>query len=279
MTGNREPGDVEARLRASLNAYAEAVDEQPALAGGRSPPVPWRSPVRGWRAPALVAAAVLAVTGVSGCSPTGRAARPRPRRRRRQRCSTGTPEPRPGRVDRRPSGDRGGRGRVRGRRGRPGGGRGRPSPRPLHPLRDLRRRRRGRLVRRRSAAGRGGRTRPQGGATRTSPGRSPWRLPTRRCSATTPGTSSASGRHRTRSARRPATDRYARAAARRGTASATSGEIGERGRGHCPSSPRPVHCQVPTIRPSLTTVGRNMPLPPGTMRSANAGSSTAPRSP
>ena len=63
MTGDREPRDVEARLRASLSAYAEAVDDQPAprvpvAASARS-----RSPVRGWRAPALVAAAVLAVTG------------------------------------------------------------------------------------------------------------------------------------------------------------------------------------------------------------------------
>ena len=51
MTGNREPRDVEARLRASLNAYAEAVDEQPA------PPVPVAAGARDRSAGARVAGA------------------------------------------------------------------------------------------------------------------------------------------------------------------------------------------------------------------------------
>lgn len=65
MTADREPQDVEARLRASLRAYAEVVDDRPA----RPSPVdaarsrPPSSRVRSWRAPALVAAAVLAVAG------------------------------------------------------------------------------------------------------------------------------------------------------------------------------------------------------------------------
>jgi hypothetical protein len=64
MTADRDPQDVEARLRASLRAYADVVDETPAPspvrtgAGG-----PERSLVRRWRTPALVAAAVLAVAG------------------------------------------------------------------------------------------------------------------------------------------------------------------------------------------------------------------------
>jgi hypothetical protein len=54
--------NVETRLRAALHAYADVVDEEaprrPAL--GRAPAV---APVRGWRTPLLVAAAVLAVAG------------------------------------------------------------------------------------------------------------------------------------------------------------------------------------------------------------------------
>ena len=65
MTGGPERPDVEARLRASLRAYADVVDESPArrspLAGGPSGGAP--SPARGWRVPVLVAAAVLAVAG------------------------------------------------------------------------------------------------------------------------------------------------------------------------------------------------------------------------
>jgi hypothetical protein len=65
MTGGQGPRDVESRLRASLHAYAEVVDDEPprrspvARARGGSP----GSPVRGWRAPLLVAAAVIAVAG------------------------------------------------------------------------------------------------------------------------------------------------------------------------------------------------------------------------
>ena len=64
MSSDQEPRDVEERLRASLNAYAEVVDDRPlrrAPVGGRR--LPPSSRVRGWRAPALVAAAVLAVAG------------------------------------------------------------------------------------------------------------------------------------------------------------------------------------------------------------------------
>jgi hypothetical protein len=66
MTENRDPDGVEARLRASLHAYAEVVDDGPPVrrpslgAGGGTPR---SSAVRRWRAPALVAAAVLAVAG------------------------------------------------------------------------------------------------------------------------------------------------------------------------------------------------------------------------
>ncbi len=67
MTADRNPGDVEARLRASLRAYAEVVDEAPARhpsAGTEQPGARTRpSAVRRWRAPVLVAAAVLAVAG------------------------------------------------------------------------------------------------------------------------------------------------------------------------------------------------------------------------
>jgi len=61
VTGNEEPRDVEARLRASLKAYAEVVGEAPE----RRPVADRRGPssTRRWRLPALVAAAVLAVTG------------------------------------------------------------------------------------------------------------------------------------------------------------------------------------------------------------------------
>ncbi|TFV78253.1 hypothetical protein E4P39_03225 [Blastococcus sp. CT_GayMR19] len=60
MTGNRELQDVEARLRASLHAYAEVVETAP----GRRPVADRsaRSSARRWRTPALVAAAVAAVT-------------------------------------------------------------------------------------------------------------------------------------------------------------------------------------------------------------------------
>lgn len=63
MTGGRNPRDMEDRLRASLHAYADLVGAEPA------PPTPVASPraavsrVPGWRAPVLVAAAVLAVAG------------------------------------------------------------------------------------------------------------------------------------------------------------------------------------------------------------------------
>lgn len=40
----------------------------------------------------------------------------------------------------------------------------------------------------------------------------------------------------------------------------------------------PVRVQVPITRPALSTVGRKMPLPPGTIRSAYAGSSWVVRS-
>jgi hypothetical protein len=66
MTENRDPDGVEARLRASLRAYADVVDDGPPVrrpslgAGGGTPR---SSAVRRWRAPALVAAAVLAVAG------------------------------------------------------------------------------------------------------------------------------------------------------------------------------------------------------------------------
>jgi hypothetical protein len=65
MTENRDPDGVEARLRASLHAYAEVVDDGPPVrrrsagAGG----LPRSSAVRRWRAPILAAAAVLAVAG------------------------------------------------------------------------------------------------------------------------------------------------------------------------------------------------------------------------
>ena len=65
MTGDQGPRDVEARLRNALNAYADVVDDEPprrapvaGARGGRA-----AVPVRGWRAPLLVAAAVLAVAG------------------------------------------------------------------------------------------------------------------------------------------------------------------------------------------------------------------------
>jgi hypothetical protein len=66
MTENREPRDVEARLRDSLHAYAEAVDDEPVrhpsvgtAPGGRER----SSAVPRWRVPTLVAAAVIAVAG------------------------------------------------------------------------------------------------------------------------------------------------------------------------------------------------------------------------
>ena len=62
MTGHREPRDVEARLRAALDAYADVVDDQPVSRPARSAG-PHRSPLRGWRASVLAAAAALAVVG------------------------------------------------------------------------------------------------------------------------------------------------------------------------------------------------------------------------
>jgi hypothetical protein len=62
VTGDQR--DVEARLRASLHAYADAVDDEqppqrrPGSAGRQRP-----SALRGWRGSLLVAAAVLAVAG------------------------------------------------------------------------------------------------------------------------------------------------------------------------------------------------------------------------
>jgi hypothetical protein len=62
MTADRDPQDVETRLRASLRAYADTVDTTPAPSSARPDTgVPERSLVRRWRTPALVAAAVLAV--------------------------------------------------------------------------------------------------------------------------------------------------------------------------------------------------------------------------
>ncbi len=64
MTADRDPRDVEARLRASLRAYADVVGETPTPSSVRTDAgVPERSLVRRWRTPALVAAAVLAVAG------------------------------------------------------------------------------------------------------------------------------------------------------------------------------------------------------------------------
>lgn len=64
MTGNPEPRDVEARLRDSLRAYADVVDEAPTASARPAPGVRERSfLVQRWRMPALVAAAVLAVAG------------------------------------------------------------------------------------------------------------------------------------------------------------------------------------------------------------------------
>jgi hypothetical protein len=66
MTENREPRDVEARLRASLHAYAEAVDDEPVRrpSAGTTPGGRDRASVAPrWRVPSLVAAAVVAVAG------------------------------------------------------------------------------------------------------------------------------------------------------------------------------------------------------------------------
>jgi hypothetical protein len=77
MTAKREPDGVEARLRASLHAYAAVVDDGPPVrrgtVGAGGPAMrrgsagaggPRRSSTaRRWRAPALVAAAVIAVAG------------------------------------------------------------------------------------------------------------------------------------------------------------------------------------------------------------------------
>ena len=62
MTGNREPKDVEARLRSALGAYADVVDDQPVSRPARTT-APRRSAGRGWRASVLAAAAALAVVG------------------------------------------------------------------------------------------------------------------------------------------------------------------------------------------------------------------------
>jgi hypothetical protein len=62
VTGNREPRDVEARLSAALNAYADVVDAE--QTPRRDLARPRRSsPLRGWRASVLAAAAALAVVG------------------------------------------------------------------------------------------------------------------------------------------------------------------------------------------------------------------------
>lgn len=63
MTENREPRDVESRLRASLHAYADAVDVEPARSPRRSVGRQRSPGLRGWRASVLAAAAVLAVAG------------------------------------------------------------------------------------------------------------------------------------------------------------------------------------------------------------------------
>lgn len=63
MTGNGDPRDVEARLRASLNAYAEAVDVEPARAPRRVGGSGRASRSPGRRSSLLAAAAVLAVAG------------------------------------------------------------------------------------------------------------------------------------------------------------------------------------------------------------------------
>jgi hypothetical protein len=63
VSGNREPRDVEARLRASLNAYADAVDVQPAQAPGRAGGSRRATRSPAWRSSLLAAAAVLAVAG------------------------------------------------------------------------------------------------------------------------------------------------------------------------------------------------------------------------
>lgn len=63
MTGDREARDVESRLRASLNAYAEVVDVDEVLSGERVA-ASRRSPApRRWRSALVAAAAVLAVAG------------------------------------------------------------------------------------------------------------------------------------------------------------------------------------------------------------------------
>lgn len=62
MTGNPEPRDVEARLRAALHSYADVVAEQPVSRPARTA-APHRAAVRGWRTSILAAAAVLAVAG------------------------------------------------------------------------------------------------------------------------------------------------------------------------------------------------------------------------
>ena len=58
---DRDPRDVEARLRASLRAYADVAGENPEQPVGARPAR--GEPVRRWRVPALVAAAVLVGTG------------------------------------------------------------------------------------------------------------------------------------------------------------------------------------------------------------------------
>jgi hypothetical protein len=65
MTGDREPRDIEARLRASLHAYAEAVDDEPParLTPTRAAGSPRSTALRGWRSSVLAGAAVAAVAG------------------------------------------------------------------------------------------------------------------------------------------------------------------------------------------------------------------------
>jgi hypothetical protein len=62
VTEKREPRDVETRLRAALHSYADVVDDGPVPRAERSA-APHRSPLRGWRASVLAAAAALAVVG------------------------------------------------------------------------------------------------------------------------------------------------------------------------------------------------------------------------
>jgi hypothetical protein len=59
----RDERDVEARLRNSLRAYADVVDDEPVRPPRRAGGSPRSSGLRGWRSSVLAAAAVLAVAG------------------------------------------------------------------------------------------------------------------------------------------------------------------------------------------------------------------------